>query len=512
MASFKGFIGSAYRMASLPISAQRCINWYPETQDNGDASSLYVLQPIPGYSEIVEIDDPDLPAGSYNRGMYRTSKGIGLDPDDGGSIVTVIGPYLYWVYKELGLWVWERLGQITNYNSKVSFTDDGFGMLIADQKNIYRLNLKTKSFGNVGFNLQNPTDVDFMGGYSLVIGVDETTGIPQNTFFWSDLYNNALWDALDYASAEQSQDPITAMIVSGTYIYLFGPNSYELWSASGDKDLPFQRAYASSGAIGIYAPKSLCKFGNSVFMLGTNGGGSVAAYQSNGTEMTKISTIALDQEWQSIDTTDCTTFVDSHDGHDFVMFNFDNLDKTYVYDINSREWHERASRDELTDTLHRWEPNYAIHTGNTTLVGDRTSNKLFLLGKEYTTENGRNILRIRTTSHQNAEQKPLRIDAVRFDMETGNGITNEDPFVEGSNRYTEAPTIMFRYSQDRGRTWSSEIRQTFGATGEYLSTVEYARLGVCRNFTVEFKISDACHTSILNGWIYPVVAERTRRG
>ncbi len=502
MAKFEGFIGSAYQMGSLPISAQRCVNWYPEQQQNGDASSLYVLQPTAGYKELIDIDDESLPYGSFTRGIYRTSKGIGVKPKDGGSIILVVGPNVYWFKDD---YTTELLGVITNKTSTVSMTDDGFGVMIADGTNLYRLDLGTKVFGNVGFNLQNPVDVDFMGGYTLTIGTDKN--LPQNTFFWSGLYDNSTWDALNYASAEQSQDPITAMMVAGSYIYLFGPNSYELWSPTGDKDLPFQRAYGSSGSIGIYAPKSLVKFGNAVFMIGSNGNGNVAAYASQGTEMVKISTLPLEAEWVNGNTSDCTAWADSSKGHDFIHFNFDALDKTYSYDINEGEWHERASREELTDTLHRWEPNFAVHDQAVTIVGDRYSTKLFKLGHEYTTENGKNILRIRTTSHQNAEQAPLRINAVRFDLDQGNGITDEDT----DNRYTQAPSVMFRYSQDRGRTWSSELRQGIGATGDYQRTVEFTRLGVNRNFTVEFKISDACQTTILNGWIYPVVAQRSRQ-
>ena len=128
------------------------------------------------------------------------------------------------------------------------------------------------------------------------------------------------------------------------------------------------------------------------------------------------------------------------------------------------------------------------------------------MSNEYSTENGNNILRVRTTSHQNAQQINVRFDAVRFDMDTGHGINTEDP----ASRYTQAPTIMFRYSYDRGRNWSSENRQTFGITGDYQRTVEYTKLGVARNLTVEFKISDPCKTAILNGWISLMVSNRGR--
>lgn len=606
---FQGFIGEAYKMSSLPISAQRCVNWYPEKQTNEDSASLYVLQPTPGYKEIIDINDGSLPQGSFNRGIYKTSKGIGIGSniEINGSIITVVGDGVFWLKTDINSpsgYTAQRLGSISNLMSRVSMVDDGFGVIIADGRHLYRIELSTGLFTQLNFELTNPSDVAFMGGYTIAIGTQD--GLPQNTFFWSGLYGNDEWDALNYASAEQSQDPLTAMIVSGTYLYLFGPNSYELWTSTGDADMPFQRSYGSSGTIGIVAPKSLTKLGNSVFLIGSNNQGSPSAYMSNGTELVKVSTLALDQEWSKFNISDCTSWTRSSNGHDFVIFNFDAMNKTYVYDINQNTWHESASRDPLTDTLHRWEPNFGIDISSTTqvlgsssssvsLVGDRFSTKLFHLSDKYTTENGNNIIRIRTTAHQHAEQKPMRIDAVRFDMESGNGITNEDPFRDivnitdtvspdgvvvsnsmrniyhqgmevtftGSlpagldpddtytigyidtvddvlvahiidslgnpisvptttthdlyinssvNRYTEAPMVLFRYSQDKGRTWSNELRIPFGRTGDYQSTVEFTRLGVARNFTVEFKISDPCHTSILNGFIYPVIAERTRRG
>lgn len=506
MAKFSGFCGQAYKMDSLPISAQRCINWFPEVINDKNANSEYVLQPTPGYKELIEIVDNSLPAGSYTRQMYRTSKGIGTLPNPNGSIIIVIGPNIYWLKDDN---TYEKLGAISNIVTRVSITDDGFGIIIADGTNIYRIDLATKAFTYVDVDIEQPTYVGFLGGYTIAIGSNEN--IPQNTFFWSKLYENDNWDPLDYASAEISQDPITGMEIVNGYLYLYGPNSYELWSPTGDSALPFARSYASVGAIGLHAPTSISKIGSNVFMLGTTNQGSAAVYMSNGTDMVKVSTTALEEEWSHYNVTDCTSWTISNAGNNFVLFNFDILDKTYVLNVDQLDWHERATREELTDTLHRFQLQYGIQRSAQILVGDRNSSKIYLLSNSYTTENGNNILRIRTTSHQNAEQKPVLFNAVRFDMDTGNGITNEDKKINGSNRYTQAPTIMFRYSHDRARTWSNELRQTFGATGQYNKTVEFSKLGVSRNLTVEFKISDPCATAILNGWIYPVVSQRSRQ-
>jgi hypothetical protein len=223
--------------------------------------------------------------------------------------------------------------------------------------------------------------------------------------------------------------------------------------------------------------------------------------------MEKVSTLALEQEWSSIDVSDCTAWVYSDMGHDFIIFNFDAADVSYVYDPSMKLWHQRATRNPLKDTLHRWEINYCIQRNGNVIVGDRHSTNIYRLSNDYTTDNGTTILRVRTTAHQHAQQMPFIVDAVRFDMQTGTGITNEDPA-----RFTQAPTIMFRYSYSKGDGgWSAERRQTFGQTGNYIRTVEYTKLGSSRNFVYEFKISDPCRTAILNGWVDMRLNNRGRK-
>lgn len=497
---FKSFVGQAYQMESLPISAQRCVNWYIEGQEDPGASSPAVLQPTPGYKEIFEIDDPELPEGSFCRGIYRTSKGLGSLPNPSGSVIVVMGPGIYWIKDDYS---WQKLGIISNLVSRVSICDDGFGVVFADGAQLYRLDIQTVGLSNTAFGLTSPTDVVFFGGYTIAIG--RRAGIPQNVFFWSGLYDNSSWDPLDYASAEMSADPVTGIQVSSSGLYLFGPNSYEVWNITGDSKFPLQKSYSTVGAVGLFAPRSLTRQGTGLFFLGTMDQGNASAYMTQGVEAVRISTLALEQEWNNYDISDCTTWTYGQSGHEFVVFNFDAANKTYVYDVGQKAWHERASRQGNTDTLFRWEPNYCIQISDTTIVGDRNTAKFYELSPKYSTENGRTILRIRTTAHINSEQEPIRIVAVRFDMETGRGITNEDPA-----RYTQPPTVMFRYSQDRGFTWSSELRQTFGRTGDYLRTVEYTRLGVARNFTVEFKIADPCRTTILGAYVTPEISPRGR--
>ena len=107
---FLGFVGPSYRYKSLPIDSQRCINWYTEKTGNKNSSSTYVLKPTCGYKKVIEIIDDTLPKGSYVRALYRTTKGLGLTPDNGGSVIAVIGPNVYWIKRDF---TYQKLGAMS---------------------------------------------------------------------------------------------------------------------------------------------------------------------------------------------------------------------------------------------------------------------------------------------------------------------------------------------------------------------------------------------------------------
>lgn len=504
MAKFAGFVGGAYQQDSLPIDTQRCINWYPEVPGSADASTLKSLRPTPGYKEWVNFTGfAGVYEGAFVRGLYRTTKGLGtVLPDPNGSVICVVGTGVWWIKSKTEN---QLLGEVSALVTEVYMMDDGNGLMIADGVHLYRCDLTTLEFLQVNYSLNSPTHLAYQGGRTIAMG--NIDGTPSNAFFWSEIDDNKTWDALSYASAESSADSINGILVNGSYLWLFGPNSYEVWSPTNDINLPWQRTFAAAGTIGLRAPRSLLSVGGKVVFIGSTTQGSPVAYMSTGgTDFVKISTPALDREWALTSVDDCTTFGYSDKGHTFVVFNFDTLDKTYVYDITDGqggEWHQRASRDPNTNLLHRWAPQFCTQYNGLTLMGDRNTPRLYEVSESLLTENGVMIQRIRTTPHVHAAQHLMRCQSVTFDMETGTGISTQDAInpLTGHNRQYEAPTVMLRYSWDYGRTYSSELRQTFGRMGEYKSVLQFRKLGQGRDFVVEFKLTDPCATTVTNGWV-----------
>lgn len=499
---FDGFLGQSAAMSSMPINSQMCVNWYPERPLNEDASTNLAWRPVEGYSlyrDYIGLNDISpifkVHANSAVRGMYRTARGLGSNPSVNGSVIVVVGQFVVW--EKFGSGANEILGYVSELSTPVSMVDDGFGLIIVDGVSMYRLDLATKSFSQLPYELSNPQTVAFMGGHTITQGT--ISGVPSGSFFVSDLYDNSTWNALEYGTAESSADPLTAVLVNGSYLWLFGPSSYELWNPTGDSRKPFDRAYAAAGTIGLVAPRSVLSVGNNVVMVGSSTQGSPSIYMSSGTSFNKISTPALEQEMSKYDCSDCVTFSYTSNGHTFVVFNFDAMDKTYVYDISDGQkmWHQRSTRDQLTDTMHRWYPNSLIQYAGKTYVGNRYAPKIYELSQNYTLEDGNTILRIGRTAFLRSPNKYLRVWSVGIEVDAGNGITNEDP-----NRLGEEPELMMQYSWDYMRTFSSELKEGIGRLGDYTKTVIFSGgLGTGRVFGVEFRLSDSCNTSILNGWI-----------
>lgn len=56
--------------------------------------------------------------------------------------------------------------------------------------------------------------------------------------------------------------------------------------------------------------------------------------------------------------------------------------------------------------------------------------------------------------------------------------------------------ITLRWSNTRGRSWSNGVTQRFGKTGEYLTSVQWRRLGMARDRVFELSWSGAQITAL----------------
>src|SRR5690606_31683344 len=131
-------------------------------------------------------------------------------------------------------------------------------------------------------------------------------------------------------------------------------------------------------------------------------------------------------------------------GHQFYVLNFSEA--TWVYDLSTGLWHERAYTNDGDLERHRVNTNSYDFKRGLHLCGDYESNQIYLLDEETFTDGDTEITRLRTSPHLSESDSLKRIICDRFqlDMETGVGLSSG----QGSD-----PQVMLQFSDDGGHTW-----------------------------------------------------------
>jgi hypothetical protein len=65
----------------------------------------------------------------------------------------------------------------------------------------------------------------------------------------------------------------------------------------------------------------------------------------------------------------------------------------------------------------------------------------------------------------------------------------------------QAPQISLRYSDDGGQTYGNSLMQSMGASGEYLTSPQWQRLGMARDRVFELSWSADADVALTGAWI-----------
>ncbi len=309
-----------------------------------------------------------------------------------------------------------------------------------------------------------------------------------NTFWVSGLKDFVI-DALSYASSEGSPDILVGLAVINRVLYLFNEETIEIYVNTGAVDFPFERTQGGFVEIGCCAPSSIATVNSTIFWLGQSKEGRGIVYLMNGTTPTKVSNHAIDyaiSTYANIES--ATAFGYQNNGHFFYVLNFDEA--TWVYDMTTGSWHQRAYTNAGTLERHLAE-SYAFdkRTG-THIVTDVSTNEIYQFSDTTYSDDGSAITRLRTSPHISSDQKRLFCDSFQLDMEVGIGL---DGGVQGSS-----PVVSLDFSDDGGHTWSNEswtlADNSAGAIGNYKTRVKWNRLGSFRDRIFRVQMTDPVKT------------------
>lgn len=143
-------------------------------------------------------------------------------------------------------------------------------------------------------------------------------------------------------------------------------------------------------------------------------------------------------------------------------------------------------------TQHRHLSNEYAFFGGKHLVSHFSDPTIHEMSSRFYDDSGAPIISIRTAQplFDENENDNIKIFKLVIDAETGVG--------DGSAGPNGAPTAWLSWSNDGGRTWSSEYSSSLGKQGEYKARLIWRRLGSPRNRIFRLRIVDAVKKVLLS--------------
>ena len=228
-------------------------------------------------------------------------------------------------------------GSLLTTDGPVAIAENGVQLVVVDGSYGYVFDLSTHAWTQITSpNFYGSSRVAFVDNYLVFVKPNS------QQFYWTSLAG-VTFDALDFASAEGAPDQIRSLLVAHRELWLFGATSTEVWFNVGELDQPFARIAGAFLQHGTAAAQSPTLVGESVCWLGSSAEGAGLVFLAVGYQPQRISTHAVEHAMTGYPTvSDALGWSEQREGHLWFVLTFPSGNATWVYDLTSQLWHERA--------------------------------------------------------------------------------------------------------------------------------------------------------------------------
>jgi hypothetical protein len=314
---------------------------------------------------------------------------------------------------------------------------------------------------------------------------------PQSQLWASSDLLSPITDPLSFASKDGSPDDLVAIIVDRREVYLLGEMSSEVWIDSGAVPFPFTRIPGTSTQQGIAAKWSCARMGNSFAYVSKNNRGEAMIVRMNGYFPERISTHAVETTLVNQNVSDALAWTYQLEGHEVYVVTFPSIGEngiTWAFDNTTGLWHKWLYRNPQNQ-FERHRGNCCAFFNQQVLVGDYENGKIYQVAREFYTDDGAPIRRIRRAPHITSDLQRQYFHELQIQFQPGVGL---------STGQGEDPQAMLRWSSDGGSTWSNEYWTSIGKQGKYLNRAIWRRLGWSRDRVFEVSITDPVKAVIVS--------------
>lgn len=286
------------------------------------------------------------------------------------------------------------------------------------------------------------------------------------TVNFSNVNRGDLWNGLDFITKDSWPDYVRSILAMGSQIYLFGDESFEVWTANPNSATsPFMRIDSASERYGSISPWGPIAVEGNVYFIGAGSQGAPIAYVLNGFTPQRISQHGQEEVWYANHLgPGCISYSYNEEGHTFWVINFGA--QTWAFDTTTGAWHQRAAGPFSAFTpYHTAYHSYIPEFGNGKhLTGGPLDGKIYESSVAFYDDAGSNIDWQKSLPYLYSERKRLYDTRLELEMETGTTPSG-------------TPVVTLDYSDDRGHTFGTAEAMSIGATSAYSQRVYWTALG-----------------------------------
>jgi hypothetical protein len=455
-------IGPTYTNRSLPVDAQVTRGFYALIDSQG--GEQFSFQPFPGLKLFATGTGASRGTGELDGVLYEVM-GTTLNSISAAGAVTSIG------------------------------TIEGSNRCVLDNDQVGNLVIATgtsKPYQYDGTTLTQGTDADLTnantvtyinrrvvyagngGAVTFDPNGDLATG---GDVIFADLSDPLSINSLNVIIAEAKSDRTKAAYAYKQQLLVFGTDSIQPMYASGSGNPPYDFILNATQEIGCTAPYSISSNNSFLYFLGSDR----AIYQMAGLSLRQIGNPAIGQVIEGYsDVSDAFGECFTLDNQNFYMISFPTGNETWLFNEAVGIWTNLAfGTDGDQHLIASYNRIYSKH-----LVTDRRNGNVYELDFDTHTDNGEVIQRQRDTISINGATfgKPgadIFMNFLRLEIESGTSLV------------TAESQIIMQYSDDNGRSWSSERWLAIGDQGEYRHELVWYGMGTFKNRMFRFTMSDA---------------------
>ena len=440
--------GPTYTARSLPVGAQVTKNFYVEVDPS--ANEPTALMPFPGCKSFAVAGS----TGSRGMGTFN------------GKAYSVSGTELYSVNQD---GTSTLIGTIAG-TKRIKTVDDGSNLVIT--------NGAGKPYAYDGTTLTQGTDSDLPNANTVAYINDRVIYDRPGGLSFADLdtpltVNSA--NVLD-TNTRVGDNDCQATITHRQQVYGICRKTTEPSYFTSSGTPPYSRVNNGVQEIGTDSPYSVAYNKDFIYFLGADRN----IYQISGVSNRAIGNPAIGQAIQGYSTiTDAYAFCFNFDSQFFYLLTFPTEGATWLWNQNADVWTSLGY--DVSGGAHLIS-GYAYIYGKH-LVSDRRNGNIYELDFSTYTDNGDTIQRVRTTRTISSKDigapgRQLFMSNLKLVIESGVSL------VSG------AAEIIMEYSDDDGRTWSSERWLSIGEQGDFTYLLEWSNLGSFYKRMFRFTMSD----------------------